>query len=219
MHINVNNVELYYKVSGQGSPVLLLHGNSEDHGIFKVLSKKLSADHTVYAIDSRDHGRSSKVHHLNYIDKMNDIAEFIEVLGIEKPILYGFSDGGIIGLLLAIHHPDVLDKLIISGVNTNPDGLKSFPIFLIKLHYFLTRSNKMKLMLTQPNITPAELGKIVTPTLVLAGSKDFVKEEHTVALAKNIPNSELRILSGETHGSYVINSKKLYGIIKTFLGE
>ena len=217
MHINVNGVELFYKVNGQGTPIILLHGNSEDHTIFRKLVKRLSADHTVYAIDSRGHGRSSKVRHLKYMDKMNDVAEFINEFGLEKPILYGFSDGGIIGLLLAIHHPETLSKLIISGANTNPDGLKSLPLFLIKLLYFFTRSNKMKLMLTQPDISPQELATITTPTLILAGKRDVVKEEHTIVMAKNIPGSELRILNGETHSSYVVNSEKLYDIIKEFL--
>jgi len=217
MTINVNGVELFYKTEGQGPPVILLHGNGEDHTIFKVLINKLSAEYTVYAIDSRGHGRSSKVRHLAYIDKMNDVAEFIKELEIKKPILYGFSDGGIIGLLLAINHPGLLDKLIISGANVNPDGLKRFPFFLIKLSYFFTKSSKMKLMLTQPDISKDELGKIITPTLVLAGSRDLIKEEHTLYIAENIPGSELKILKDESHSSYVVNSKKIYEIIIAFL--
>ena len=219
MRIDVNGIELYYKLTGQGSPIILLHGNGEDHTIFRILTKKLSTEYTVYAIDSRGHGRSSKVRHLSYMDKMNDVAEFIKELGIQNPILYGFSDGGIIGLLLAIHHPELLDKLIISGANINPEGLKRFPLFLMKLVYFITRSSKMKLMLTEPDISTDELGTIVTPTLVLAGKRDIIKEEHTVQIAENIPGSELKILKGENHASYVINSEKIYDIIIEFLKE
>jgi len=217
MTINVNGIELFYKIHGQGSPIILLHGNGEDHTIFRALIKKLSTEHTVYAIDSRGHGRSSKVKHLNFIDKMNDVAGFIKELNIQKPVLYGFSDGGIIGLLLAINHPELLSKLIVSGANTNPGGLKRIPLFLIKLTYFFTRSSKMKLMLTQPDISNEELRKIQIPTLVLAGKNDFIKEAHTITLAENIPGSTLKILPGETHASYVINSTKLYDIIKGFL--
>jgi len=218
MRISVNGVELYYKKSGQGPPIVLLHGNGQDHTIFILLIKKLSANYTVYALDSRDHGKSSKVKHLDYMSKMKDVAEFIRELGIEKPVLYGFSDGGIIGLLLAINFPDILSKLIISGANTNPDGIKWFSITFLKTWYFFTRSNKVKMMLTQPDITDAELASIRTPTLVLAGHRDFIKEEHTVAMAKNIPGSELRILKGESHTSYVLNSTKIYDIIMSFLG-
>ena len=217
MRINVKGIELYYKVSGNGTPIVLLHGNGQDHSIFRILIKKLSSGYTVYAIDSRDHGRSSKVKHLDYMSKMEDVAEFIQVLEIHKPVIYGFSDGGIIGILLAIYHPELLSKLIISGANINPDGVKKFFIFLMKISYFFTRSNKIKLMLTQPDITEDELNTITTPTLVLAGQHDFILEEHTKLIAKNIPGSVLRILKGESHTSYVLNSTKIYDIIVSFL--
>ena len=219
MKIKVNGVELYYKQSGQGAPIILLHGNGEDHSIFRILIKKLSDNYTVYAIDSRDHGRSSRVKILSYQSKMEDVARFINKLEIKKPILYGFSDGGIIGLLLAIRHPDVLKKLIISGANTNPDGIKGFAFILIKAGYFFTRNRKLKLMLSQPDISDAQLKTIVTPTMVLAGHHDVIKEEHTVNIAKNIQGSELRILKGENHTSYVLDNEKLYDTIKSFITQ
>jgi len=219
MTINVNGVELYYEKIGNGDPIILLHGNGEDHTIFTGLIEKLSANYTVYAIDSRDHGKSSKVKHLRYMDKMEDVLEFIKKLEIKKPALFGFSDGGIIGLLLAIHHPDVLSKLMVGGANTHPSGAKSFLIVLGKILYFFTRSNKLKLMLTQPDISDAELNSIITPTLVIAGQNDFIKEEHTVSIAKSIPGSQLKILEGENHGSYISKSEKIYSIIIEFLTE
>ena len=218
MRINVKGIELYYKTSGQGEPIILLHGNSQDHTIFRVLRHKLNTNYTVYAIDSRDHGKSSRVKRLDYISKMEDVAEFIRILALHKPIVYGFSDGGIIGLLLAIHHPDLLSKLIISGANINPDGIKPFFVLLMKIWYFFTRSNKVKLMLTQPDIKEDDLYSIETPTLILAGRKDVIKEEHTKLIARSIPGSVLKILEGEDHASYVVNSGKLYDIIREFLG-
>ena len=217
MRINVKGLELYYKVSGQGAPIVLLHGNSQDHTIFRVLIKKLSKNFTVYAIDSRDHGKSGKVHFLDYMSKMEDVAEFIRVLEVHKPIVYGFSDGGIIGLLLAIHHPDLLSKLIISGANINPDGVKRFFFVLMKIGYFFTHSNKLKLMLTQPDIPEEDLFTITTPTLVLAGRHDVIKESHTKLIASSISGSVLKILPGESHTSYVLHNEKLYGIIKSFI--
>jgi len=217
MYINTNSIELYYEKSGQGSPIILLHGNGEDHTIFDVLIKQLSENFTVYAIDSRAHGKSSKTKELGYTVMMEDVAAFIEKLNIEKPVLYGFSDGGIIGLLLAIEHPEILSKLIISGANTTPSGVKKQWVFLMKLGFFFTRSSKLKLMLTEPRITETDLAEIITPTLVLAGEKDIIYEEHTKAIASNIKHSQLKILTGENHASYVINSGKLYEIIKPFL--
>jgi len=217
MRINVKGLELFYNVRGEGPPVILLHGNGQDHTIFRTLIKKLSANYTVYALDSRDHGKSGKVKRLDYVSKMEDVAEFIHILEIQKPIVYGFSDGGIIGLLLAIYHTDLLSKLIISGANINPDGVKTIFMVLMKIAYFFTRSNKLKLMITQPDITEEDLYNIKTPTLVLAGHHDIIKEEHTKRIARSIEGSELRIIPGESHTSYVLHNEKLYEIIKSFI--
>ena len=219
MLIKVNGVTLYYEKAGRGRPFILLHGNGESHVIFDVLIEQLSPQYTVYAIDSRDHGKSSKAKNLDYRDMMEDIAAFIRELAMDPPIVFGFSDGGIVGLLLAIHYPELMAKLIISGANTHPDGMKKFTTLMMKVTYFFTRSRKYRLMLTQPHISDSELHTIVTPTLVLAGSKDMVRDEHTKSIAENIPGSVLRILDGESHSSYVIHSTKLYGIQEPFLAE
>ncbi|MCL2427093.1 MAG: alpha/beta hydrolase [Oscillospiraceae bacterium] len=217
MMIHINNIDIWYKVSGQGDPIVLLHGNGQDHHFFRKLKRKLSEDYTVYAPDSRDHGKSGKVRYLDYMSNMHDIAEFIRILEIEKPILYGFSDGGIVGLLLAIHYPHLLKKLIVSGANTNPDGIRRIPFEFIKLAYLLTSSIKLQMMLTQPNITIGELNTIITPTLVLAGHHDVIRNEHTIEIAENIPGSELKLLRGEGHASYISKTNKIYGIITDFI--
>jgi pimeloyl-ACP methyl ester carboxylesterase len=217
VYCNVNGITLYYEKTGQGKPIILLHGNGEDHTIFDVLKKQLSPNFTVYAIDSRDHGKSGKVKVLYYESMTEDVAAFIREMEIQFPILYGFSDGGIIGLLLAIKYPAILSKLIISGANTHPDGIKEFNTLLMNITYFFTRNRKYKLMLTQPNITKDELNTIVTPTLVLAGSKDIVRYEHTKDIACNIPEGILKIVKGGTHASYVVNSEKLYEVIEPFI--
>jgi len=217
MHINVNGIELFYEVRGSGNPIVLLHGNGEDHTIFDELAEQLSQHYTVYSIDSRGHGKSGSVKSLDYRSMMEDVAALIRELGIENAALYGFSDGGIIGLLLAIEYPDILSRLVISGANTRPSGIKTLAAISMRISYFFTWDQKTKLMLTQPNISESDLNSIKTPTLVLAGSKDVVKEEHTRMIAANIKNSVLRILEGESHSSYVVHSKKLYGVIGPFL--
>lgn len=219
MYIEVNQIGLFYEKAGTGPPIILLHGNGEDHRIFDVLMEQLSADYTVYAIDSRDHGKSDSVSELNYIDMMQDILLFIEAMKLSKPALYGFSDGGIVGILLAAHHPLILSKLIISGANLRPEGMKSFFMFPMRIAHFFSRNQKLNMMLTQPNINTALLSKITIPTLVLAGEKDLVKESHTKTISGCIAQSRLKILKDETHGSYVVHSKKLYPIIKPFLDE
>ena len=111
MYIRVNDTNLWYETKGNGQPFILLHGNGESHEIFTVLMNELSKKFSVYAIDSRCHGKSSKTNELSYGLMMEDVASFIKELKLEKPLLYGFSDGGIIGLLLASEYSDHVVKI------------------------------------------------------------------------------------------------------------
>lgn len=121
MEITVNGARLFYIKAGQGSPVVLLHGNNQSHRIFDLLIRQLKRDHTVYALDSRGQGRSETGDRpLTYGQMARDTAAFIRLLGLRRPALYGFSDGGIVGLLLAIHHPELLSRLAVSGANAQP---------------------------------------------------------------------------------------------------
>ena len=217
MKVFVNNVNLYYEVFGEGQPIILLHGNSETHEIFDKLIEKLKHQYKVYAIDSRCHGKSEDLMEISYNTMRDDIIDFIKQLNIEKPILYGFSDGGIVGILVAIKEPTLLSKLIVSGANITPEGIKKADYLLTKLMYYLTRNKLFKMMLNEPNVKKQELNSIKIPTIVLAGEKDCIKYEHTKFIADNIPNSTLEIIKNESHGSYIVHSDKLYQILKKYL--
>ena len=222
MIIHVNGIKLYYEKAGQGPPLILLHGNGESSKIFRRAMKQFSASHTVYAIDSRGHGRSggrgksARVKELHYADMAGDVAAFIAALGLEKPCLYGFSDGGIVGLLLAIGHPGLLSRLVVGGASLNPNSTSDGWLRFFRMAYKLTRGAKWKLMLEEPDFTEEQLARIEVPTLVLAGERDMIIEAHTRVIAGAIPGAELRILPGENHMSYVINSPKLYEVTAPF---
>lgn len=100
MFIHVNGVRLYYEKSGKGEPLLLLHGNEEDHRIFDEAVEVLKKHYTVYVIDSRGHGQSDKAKEYHYLDMAKDIKEMIEQLNLKDVSLMGSSDGAIIGLHL-----------------------------------------------------------------------------------------------------------------------
>ena len=94
MKILVNGIELFYEISGQGRPLILVHGNGEDHHIFDALVAKLKNHYTCYCIDSRGHGLSSSVAVYSYQSMAEDIIEFIKSLKLSEVAYYGFSDGG-----------------------------------------------------------------------------------------------------------------------------
>ncbi|MBQ8178481.1 MAG: alpha/beta hydrolase [Clostridia bacterium] len=210
-----SGIKLNYERYGQGEPFILLHGNGEDNSIFTELISELKNDYTVYAIDSRCHGKSQSAP-LHYDLMAEDVKCFIEDLGLNKPNLYGFSDGGIVGIVLAAKYPNLLGTLVSSGANVTPKGLKWYVRAFFKVQNLFKPSPFLELMLKEPNLTESDLNAITVPTLILCGSADMVPYKHSEYIARSIPNATLKVLKGENHGSYVINSPKLYPIIKSY---
>ena len=209
--------KIYYEKIGTGKPLILLHGNKEDHTIFNKLIGSLKNTFTIYALDSRGHGKSDNTNTFHYSDMADDVLRLIDELKLNKPCFYGFSDGGIVGIICAIKRPDAFEKMIISGANITPKGLKPAILFGMKLSYFFTRDKRTKMMLNEPNITTAELNKIECPTLVLAGEFDMITKKETKQIADGIPNSTLKIIKGKGHGDYVVNSDYLKDIITEYM--
>lgn len=200
---------LHYQQWGSGPPLILLHGNGEDLTIFNEAAQVLSERFCVYALDLPGHGRSHRPQVLHYRHIAQAIRSFIRSLGLEKPYLYGFSDGGIIGLMLAIDSPHLLSKLVISGANLEPEGLRLFTRMSTAVRCRLTGSEKAQMMLSEPYISTQSLGSITVPTFVTAGQFDCIKPAHTRLIAASIPGSRLDIFPGQLHGSYVVHSPKI----------
>ena len=156
-------------VIGKGRPIVLVHGNGEDHHLFDTEIRQLAeAGFTVYAPDSRGHGKSTLVSdepvtEYHYADMAEDIYQFIKALGLKKPALYGHSDGGIIALLLEISHPGTLGIMAASGTNLSPQGL--IPSFIEEYSEINKKEEDplITLMLTEPHIDPESLKKIRIP--------------------------------------------------------
>jgi pimeloyl-ACP methyl ester carboxylesterase len=219
MFISVNDTKLFYTKTGQGYLIILLHSNFASQSIFDVLINQLEKEYCVYAVDSRGHGKSQKSDEYDYFMLMEDIHMFILELKIEKPYLYGFSDGEIIGLLLASIYPNILSKLIVSGANLDKSGQTKKALYIIGFGHFITRDKRLKMILDQPDIPFEILHQIQIPTLILAGSNDLIREEHTRKIHEHIKGSELIILQNEGHGTYISHSPKLYPVIKPFLDK
>lgn len=214
----VNGIHLNYECTGTGRPLLLVHGNGEDHMIFDEAVEMLKADFTCICPDSRGHGRSTPVTELHYGDMAEDMIQLMEKLDLRGVTFYGFSDGGIVGLLAA-SRCDRITNLIVSGANLTPRGVRAGMRLRFHAEYLFGRDPLIRLMLKEPHITDETLKKITARTLVLAGSRDLIRESETRHIAEKIEGAELRILKDEDHGSYVVHREKIGEIIRTFVRE
>ena len=209
MTVQTNGVTLYYEKRGAGAPLILLHGNGEDHSIFAPLAEKLAAHFTVYAIDSRNHGQSSHSDDCGYAAMTADVEGFVQALGLADVNLVGFSDGAIIGLMLSMQKPQVLRKMVLLGVNLSPDDFTDESLQFIRDTYAETGDPLFKLMLEEPNIPLDDVRGVQTPTWLVAAEDDIFKPESFTRLAAAMPNASFSVIEGHDHGSYVVGNDML----------
>lgn len=217
MYIQLNSQIICYEKTGEGSPVILIHGNKGDHHTFDALIDTMNRDHTVYAMDSRGYGESATPKEYHYKDMAEDVINLINALDIEKPYLVGFSDGGIIALLVAIKASRLLSGIVCCGANLTPDGINRRDLKEMKKEYKKTGDPKTLMMLEEPNITESQLRTITVPAMIIAGENDCIKEKESQRIASNIPHAQLQILPDENHFSYIVGTDKLYRNIYNFL--
>jgi pimeloyl-ACP methyl ester carboxylesterase len=208
--IPVNGTTLHYAKSGIGSPLLLIHGNGENHHIFDVIAERLSADFTVYSIDSRNHGESGKTDQFSYNVMAEDFYQFILALQLDKPDIIGFSDGAINALILAQNHGNAVGKIALLGVNLHPEEIKAEILAEIQAVYDETADPLYKLMLEEPNIDLASLAGVTNPTLVVAGEDDLIYTEVFINASAAIPNAILLLFGEQDHTSYIVDTDFFY---------
>ncbi len=216
----VNGINMHYAVYGSGPAVLLIHGGLGYSEVWGAQVADLSKDHTVIVADSRGHGRSTRNADPYSYDLMaSDYLALLDYLKIEKTALVGWSDGGIIGLDIAIKHPERLTKLFAHAANSKVDGViptvmenKTFAGYIEKAgevyktisptpteyDAFVTQISGM--WASQPNWSDDDLKKITTPTAIVLGDHDeAISREHTDYLAKTIPGATEIILKDASH--------------------
>ncbi|MGM9577799.1 MAG: alpha/beta fold hydrolase [Evtepia sp.] len=204
------DISLNYLEKGQGKPLILLHGNGEDNSYFVYQVAYFSRFYRVLAIDTRGHGQSPRgTAPFSIRQFAEDLREFLDQNEIRKAHILGFSDGGNIALTFALRYPERVDRLTLNGANLFPAGVKAAVQLPIVMGYraaslFAKRSPKARenaallgLMVKEPNIRPEELNALTVPTLVIAGTRDMIKEEHTRLIARSLPNARLVLLPGD----------------------
>ncbi|MGN6304798.1 MAG: alpha/beta fold hydrolase [Mesorhizobium sp.] len=216
----VNGIEMYYAVFGKGDPVLLIHGGLGHADIWASQVATLSKTHKVIVADSRGHGRSTRTEEPFGYDLMaSDYLALLDHLKIDKTALVGWSDGGIIGIDIALHHPERLTKVFAQAANVTTDGVdpgvltnKTFAAYIDRSGRDYKKLSKTpdqydafvaqisKMWETQPNWSKEELAKITTPIAVVAGDHDeAILRKHTDYMASVIPGAREIILPNASH--------------------
>ncbi|MBX9808334.1 MAG: alpha/beta hydrolase [Flavobacteriaceae bacterium] len=227
-YVDVNGVKLYYKIYGKGEPLLMIHGNGGSFACFENQVKEFSKHFKVILVDCRGRGNSTyqKGVELTFDLQVEDINLFLDELNIPKTNILGWSDGGIIGLILAIKHPEKVNKLVTSGANIFPEGVIYFED-MKKNAVDLEAKNANhendlaidlnNLDLKYPNLNFNNLNVIKSKSLIIAGDHDMIKSDHTIKIYESIPNAQLVILPNSSHSALIENSKLFNEIVLHFL--
>lgn len=233
--LELSDTNLYYEIYGAGEPLLIIHGNA---GSLKDMATQIayfSKDHQVIAADSRGHGKSDLGKNtLTYEQITADFIALLDHLELEKINVLGWSDGGIVGLHLAMTYPKRIQKLIAFGANLFAGEPAIYPWLKGPLaawdsaisaglnmdpksaEWQLQRQHHDLLMKMTP-ITPAMLKKVETPTLIIAADRDAITNYHTVDIFEALPNAHLAIMPGGTHWAPMKQSDLFNGLVSDFL--
>lgn len=223
-YVELPGVKTWYEVEGKGEPLLLLHGALGTNERWVPQRTDFAAKYHVFLPERRAHGHTPDVDGpLSYRDMASDTIDFLNLVVTKPAHLVGWSDGGIVALLVAIARPDLVRKLVVIGAQFEPSSklpemramVESFTadspdLATLRAMYEAASPDgadhwaefvgKMAEMLrVEPNIALDDLARISAPTLVLVGDDDLIPLEHTIALYRAVPTSELAIVPGTSH--------------------
>jgi len=247
-YAQVGDVRMYYRLYGRGRPLLLLHGGGGtiDESFRRQISY-FARDHLLVAPEQQGHGHTRDADGpLDYGAMAETTAQLLGQLHIRNADVLGWSDGGIVGLLLAARHPDLVRRLVITGASTRPLAGAVDPAVVAEVeswkpeadsagraryarlfadsvsHYPVFVAKLKELWLNQPTdaqLGPAELAKIEAPTLVIGGDHDVIRLEHTVELFHAVKRAELLIVPGSGHNTLGEHSEWINPIIRAFFAR
>ena len=221
-HVEHDGARIWYATYGSGSPVLLLHGglgNAENWGY--QVPALIDTSHRVVLIDSRGHGRSTGgARPFSYELMASDVVAVLDAIDLKRAAIVGWSDGAIIGLILAMKYPLRVSRAFAFAGPMDPTGNKpvspSDEAILARIfsrhakdyarlsatpaEFQAFSSAVGKMMASEPNYSADELAQIRVPTAIVDGERDeFIRREHAEYLARTIPGADLIILPGVSH--------------------
>jgi pimeloyl-ACP methyl ester carboxylesterase len=238
-YAQVNGVRIWYAVFGHGQPVILLHGGLANSNYWGHLVPALSNEFQVIVIDSRGHGRSTRnVEPLGYGLMASDVLAVMDMLKLEKAAIVGWSDGAIIGLDIALHHPERLTRLFAFAANSDPEGVADiaqsqvFNTYMERAKaeyrdlsptpsdYDAFMGQVTKMWETQPHFSADDLHRIHTPTWIVDADHDeAIKRSNTLFMADQIPGSGLLILPQASHFAFLQDPAQFNADVLHFLKQ
>lgn len=225
-YAEVNGIKLYYEIHGDGEPLVLLHGGgSTIQTTFGRVLPQLAKSHKVIAIELQNHGHSGfRDVPQTFEQDAADVAALLPMIGITKASFFGFSNGGTTSLVLAMTHPELVDKLIVASCAYKRSGLmpgffdmmkhvtlENMPQPLkdafLEINPDTTMLRKMfdrdsQRMINFKDWSDDQIRSIKAPTLIVNGDADVVTTEHVVEMSRLIQGAKLAILPG-THGEFM----------------
>ncbi|WEX08267.1 alpha/beta hydrolase [Chelativorans sp. AA-79] len=203
--VEVNGMQMYYEVSGEGDPLIVLHGAYMNIPSMGAIIPKLAESHKVYALELQGHGRTTDIDRpITYPNLADDVAAFMDKVGIGKADIFGYSMGAAAGLQLAIRHPEKVDKLAAASVSYDAEGwqpeFKAFiPQMTVDMFVGMPFAEDHRKLSADPDGFPALVEKLIaleheqmaweedvkalkTPVLIITGDADVTTLEHSVAM-------------------------------------
>lgn len=221
--VQLGVVDIYYEEHGDGPPVVLLHGGMSDGTGWGMQVPALAERFHLYVPDRRGHGRSpDNDEPFSYDAMAGETAAFLtEVVG-GPAHLVGWSDGGIVALLVALAKPELVQRQVVIGANFHHEGLDPEELGLgegaddpevaiLKALYVANAvdgaehwptyyAKTSRMWREEPTLTVEDLSRITAPTLVMAGDDEPIPLAHTCALYEALPAGELCVVPGASHG-------------------
>jgi pimeloyl-ACP methyl ester carboxylesterase len=229
-YVETRGFNMYYETYGKGQPLLIIHGNGGSINNFLYQIPYFARSYKVIVADSRAQGKSKDAgDSLSYEMMADDLNALLDSLHVDSSLVIGWSDGGINGLLLAMHHPEKVKKLAVTGANLWPDTTAVDPFiynYAMKWNDSLQKikptpeiKNQLKLLHLlsyEPHISTSQLAKIKCPTLVIGGDHDVLLPKHTLLIAESIPNSYLWIVPNSGHSTPIYHRDEFNKVVADF---
>jgi len=225
----INNHKLYYETFGSGAPLLLLHGGGGSVQSFSNQIGPFSKAHAIVAPEQIGQGHTPDVDGpLTYSAMAEDTAALLRQLKLTNVDVVGWSDGGIVALILAVRHPELVRRLVVSGANFAPEGIPAAELERMRKvdkendwqRPIDGKLNHMQLVSPfRDELSRELLGRIHKRVLVLSGDRDEIRLEHTVALFRALPEARLYVLPATGHATFIERPDVVNPMILRFLEE